>query len=394
MYDYIVIGAGLAGLYCSHRLIEKGFRVICFEKRYENGGRALEKKFCGTWVKLGGGVSDPTNTHLSALLNRLGVEKNWFKSQIHDDLMPSDFNMDDAVEKIKKKYAKVCKNLLPNRLNISVKDFLIEQFGEEFAQSYFRYTEFSDYLFQDINDYVLRYSIDDEFRIENDCYSFSYHILEKLLESEVIHEAITKIEKQKVGWLLNNQYLSKNVVVCTNAVHAKKVLGYSFLDQIGHVPFCRMYTNHPESLPFKYGVYKMDNEVDKYIKVNEHIMMSIYTDSDKAEFWKREYKEGRLCATLKEKFPDLPYFDDYIFVFWKYGIHYFKPNQNNRDDPTVMRKNWLLKHMNPEPGIYLAGEYISEKGGWVEGAISSVDLLLDQILFKKTSSKSLVQKLK
>jgi monoamine oxidase len=53
-YDAIVIGAGLSGLVCARRLVERGLRVLVVEARERVGGRLLTGEVAGRPVDLGG----------------------------------------------------------------------------------------------------------------------------------------------------------------------------------------------------------------------------------------------------------------------------------------------------------------------------------------------------
>ena len=119
------------------------------------------------------------------------------------------------------------------------------------------------------------------------------------------------------------------------------------------------------------------NEVKKIIKMGKNTLMAIYADSENALYWKNVMEKGELIETLTKKLPFLPAIKEYIFASWEIGVHYFKPEIDNNDNPEDMRKNWLKKNMNPDEGLYFAGEYFSEKQGFVEGAISSVDFLFE-----------------
>jgi hypothetical protein len=55
--------------------------------------------------------------------------------------------------------------------------------------------------------------------------------------------------------------------------------------------------------------------------------------------------------------------NDIIIYYWDVGIHYYKP--------MVSTLNKLMNDLyKPAPNIYVVGEMLSDKQGWVEGAIS------------------------
>lgn len=71
--DTIVIGAGLAGLTAARRLRDAGKRVVVLEARDRVGGRTQTVELAGDPVDLGGQWIGPTQDHVRALANELGV---------------------------------------------------------------------------------------------------------------------------------------------------------------------------------------------------------------------------------------------------------------------------------------------------------------------------------
>src|SRR5690606_27508938 len=122
-------------------------------------------KFRDTMVKLGGGICDKNSIHLSKLLDELNIKKNYVNDNIIDDSnIPYSFNMNNAIDKVKEKYYELYNENKFEILNMNVNEFLIKYFGESFTSMYYNYAVYSDFKFQDINDYILRYPIDDEYR--------------------------------------------------------------------------------------------------------------------------------------------------------------------------------------------------------------------------------------
>ena len=67
IYDYIIIGAGISGLYNAY-LLDKKYSVLVLEKNDYIGGRIKEVKFHNTIIKLGAGVSQGKNINVLNLL--------------------------------------------------------------------------------------------------------------------------------------------------------------------------------------------------------------------------------------------------------------------------------------------------------------------------------------
>jgi monoamine oxidase len=72
--DVAVVGAGLAGLTAARRLRQEGRSVVVLEARDRVGGRTLNHTFAdGTIVELGGQWVGPTQDHVLALADELGL---------------------------------------------------------------------------------------------------------------------------------------------------------------------------------------------------------------------------------------------------------------------------------------------------------------------------------
>ena len=378
IYDYAIIGCGFAGLYAAYVLEKRGYHTIAFEASKNLGGRAIEKEINNYKVKIGGGIVDFDNLELIKLVQSFGIKLNKMKQRIIDDYMNYDYDINESINLIKEKYFEI-----NQCLNMTVDEFLDHYFGLEFKNMYYKFSEFNDFKDQDINDYILRYKIEDNLRGEYECYSFSYSELADKMKRNIIYEKIISIEKNNGQIILNKNYKTKNVINCMTISEANKLYNYSFLNEIGSVPFCRIYTYHKEKLNIPNGIIILDNECKKMIKMNDFLVMSVYCDSENALYWKDKIENDEILETLKSKLNFLPPIEEYLLSYWFDGIHYFKPNIKNQD-ALNMRKYWLLDNMNPEPGIYFAGEYFSEKGGYVEGAISSVNFLMDNFIFIKS----------
>ena len=81
IYDYIVIGGGVAGLYANWKLNAQGKKGILLEKESEVGGRLLEVMFHGYQIKLGAGIMAEDNLHTLKLFKKLGLSYITFKSK-------------------------------------------------------------------------------------------------------------------------------------------------------------------------------------------------------------------------------------------------------------------------------------------------------------------------
>lgn len=73
--DVVVVGGGIAGLTAGRRLQEAGRSVVVLEARDRVGGRTLNDTIAGVTVEVGGQWVGPTQDHVNALIEELGLER-------------------------------------------------------------------------------------------------------------------------------------------------------------------------------------------------------------------------------------------------------------------------------------------------------------------------------
>ena len=76
IYDYIIIGGGISGIYSLYKLnkLHKNSKILLIEKENYLGGRILNKTFHNEKIKLGAGIAKDDNHHLLRLLKKLKIK--------------------------------------------------------------------------------------------------------------------------------------------------------------------------------------------------------------------------------------------------------------------------------------------------------------------------------
>lgn len=417
IYDYIIIGGGLAGLYAYERLKEKDFtlNILLLEKNNRIGGRMKEQEFHGTNIKLGGGIVDDNCYNMLKILKKYKINTNE-SDFIHIDTNLPKFDMNGMIASIKYRYfEETGKNIkitsiwpfsamtVPKkRLSLTVDEFLKKHYHEETIKLFYLYADYLDFPNQDINDFIMAYPIDDLKRVPMHICSFKFNdLLSKLSHKKniVLEYEVKNIKKVKCkpqsgyGELIeeevfsvNEQYYSRNIITATTVNCLKRLFKYEFLNEIKSVPFYRKYIYSDNLTDYPYGEIMAKNEIKKMIKFTDNVIMAVYCESDNAQFWYKVQEEEKnkpnlsnkiFLKLLKENNPKLEMnILDEIHQYWNEGIHYYTPN-------TMDREQWIISHMNPEPNVYVIGEMMGIKQGWMEAALESVVLLFDNHLNKK-----------
>ena len=105
IYDYIIIGGGISGLYSAYllnNLLNKEYNVLVLEKNNYIGGRIKDIKFHGKIIKLGAGISQEKNKNILNLLKKCKISYTIAKANKTIIGKKIDFNINYAITLIKK----------------------------------------------------------------------------------------------------------------------------------------------------------------------------------------------------------------------------------------------------------------------------------------------------
>ena len=132
------------------------------------------------------------------------------------------------------------------------------------------------------------------------------------------------------------------------------------------------------------GYIIVPGPLQKIIPMNENkgVYMIAYSDNENASFLKKYLedipKNREMFCDLLEKALGIPNksleliaIKDY---YWPIGTHYYTPLSNNYDS----REAFIHKAQNPENGILVVGEVVSDNQGWTNGALASVKAVLNK----------------
>ena len=107
--------------------------------------------------------------------------------------------------------------------------------------------------------------------------------------------------------------------------------------------------------------------------------MVSYSDGVNAKYWKTKTQIKKVETALKKLEHvfqnqnvklNITKIDDIEIGYWDEGVHYYKPVIGTSINKLINRLS------KPAKNIYVVGEIISKKQGWVEGAIESVNRII------------------
>jgi hypothetical protein len=379
-YDVVIIGGGIAGLYANYLLTKKKHKCIVLEKNSTVSGRVREHEFHGAMLKCGAGIIVPENKLVVKLLKKLGMKVEFSPAGIKDLVVPA-FDMGEAVKKVKKVYKTMTKKDL---LTLTAREILYKYFERDFADNFILHSEFEDYLDGSFEYLMKYYPISD---LDNKPFESMggqwTELVDKLsLPNVKTDYEVSTIEKKGNTFWVNGDIQAKQVIfaVTITALENIKCVGFKLpkiSDYVVSTPFSRVYAYYKDGYTMKDGYVNVGGMVDKVIKINKNIVMASYADGPKAVFWGgvKKLPLDDQKKILEEKLADVGFTfgkpDDIFTAFWTDGDHVIRPYGKYK---TI--DNLLDKLSKPCKGVYIIGEMLSKRPGYVEGALLSVERML------------------
>lgn len=408
IYDEIVIGAGVAGLYWVSKTKPTNYLVL--EKSNRIGGRIYNIEWNGSKISLGGGIIKASNNYTIELANEFGfnladgISKYEMIDWVKEDGDKSDKpNEDDfyilhtnLIKYLKKIYQTNKKVIDNDKINFEeFLDLYVELKISQLIKSNLLYKTYfnSDVgsVLYDEMDELLRTG-DFHFKyIKNGGYTL---LLDKLIDivgkkNIITNTNVIEIKKQSESYEIitdtNIIYRTKKIILATESVNN---IIYNFsnpettnkLNQLYQIVsgsnYIRIYSYHTNSHGLKYS-YKTSGLAGKVILINDNILMCSYTEELDAirlkKLLENKPKETQceiICDLLNKCSIPINKPDDIIIKFWNSGVHYNNPGYDKKI------KKSLISELKKEK-IIVIGECISDSHGWVNSALESVELVLN-----------------
>jgi len=363
IYDVIIIGGGMAGLYAAYSLQKKytstniinhtrcsicsmentakcansnvhrckKISILLLEKESQLGGRAGTEMFHGVPISIGAGIGRKHKDHLLIkLLHELNVQNHEFETsteyspalQKSKTLMKKQFSHLRSVFKdpiIQKQFK-----------NRSFSEFAKHILGQEEYSLFSQCAGYTDYENADIHDVLYDYGFDDN---TSSWTGVSLHwsdmiksLVKSIGKSNIKTDHLVskiKIMKEngqnpdpvhKFEILANQQVYKCNTVIMATTVDAVKRLlptpiNTDIYDQIHGQPFLRMYGKFTKSSSQILSQYLktqtvVQGPIHKIIPINQEkgIHMFVYTDNDGAKMLKRYTKNTEKNRQILSKY--------------------------------------------------------------------------------------------
>ena len=406
-YDIIIIGSGISGLYAAYNIqkMSPSTSFIILEK-YKNhwiGGRTNNDMFYGTQVVTGAGVGRKNKDKLLIqLLHEINIPHEEFT------FTPYYSTQIDKIVDIKKviQYLKGEYNKHKNRSHVTFKEFAKPILGDILYNDFLVSAGYTDYENEDAFDVIQNYGMDDNACCWKGLYINRKQLvitLHKKIGIDKIKTSMNVVSIKKTSenpclFLVETDkeiiFKSNKVIVATTIDSIKQIVPgasskYSIYNKIKGQNFLRLYGKFSkksseimkESVK---GYTIVPGPLQKIIPMDasKGVYMIAYSDNAQATFFKKYLEDtplnrNALCDLLEKalgiptKSLELIAIKDY---YWSIGTHYYMP----LPDKYKNREEFINMAQNPEKGILVVGEVVSNNQGWTNGALSSVKTVLDK----------------
>jgi hypothetical protein len=379
MKPIVIVGAGIAGLLCSYRLLQKGYPIILIEKYLIEGGA---------------GVVRDDEDMIIDLMDELDVEYKFWNSGtaiVYNNGEKSEILDYDYVS-ILDKICKDSANSLSFQYVVDHADIQpLEKVGVLIGTSYSE-------LFTTNSENVCSENDWNEFLVPNPEIQFGkpvrgWKALVQALKDKIDSlggKVYVDCPVKEIGndYVIASKFKEKiyysNVIITTPLHFLQRIKMTSLLNQwyqyanahIQETNYLRVYSYFDR--PFEITKKICTNlPLRRIIPINEHLIMTVYTDGpDATAIYKMHNDEQKLSRYIEEQLEILlerkvPKIKKNWSIFWNKGISSWKPSKN-----PISEMLQVIQH--PAPNIFFCGDTYSEHPGWIEGAMESVNSVLEK----------------
>ncbi len=365
MFDVIIIGTGISGLYTGFKLKNKHILLI----GRDIGGRSNSASFHSVNVPIGAGIGrKQKDVLLAGLMTELHIPIHEFV--IHENYIG--FQPLDIFSVLKKKPKK----------GETFREYGHRTLGDRY-ETFLETAGYRDYENEDAKEVIESYGMEDNvpgwtgFSVP--WKTLVQKLVDKIGRQCIRKENVVSIKRRDHGFSVfteNNEYQSSSIVLATTVDTVRKLLKDPIYKGIQGQPFIRIYgkfnSDSTEILKSVNTTTLVKGPLQKIIPMKKGVFMIAYADNRNAMYL-HKYSENtlenrkKLEKLLEEALQISPLkLLDVKSFFWKIGTHYYCPSH-------LPRSQFIYEAQHPAPNILVVGEMVATNQGWVEGALESVE---------------------
>ncbi len=398
--DYVILGAGISGLYLGVELLKKAKKVLLIEKLDRIGGRIYSKKYKETTYESGAGRFSDTHFRLLDLIERYGLMDRMIpleetKTKIFDNKEKYSNDIRALMERLFEKQKDFSREQL---IQWTTFEFLNEVLGKEQTKHFiYLYGYRGEILYGNALCGLQMFQLDYE---TNSFYSLAGGLQQIIdnLKKEFLQKGGILLMQKKVTNIFHDQLrdrilldVNNNIVECKKLILAippheiinLKPKNEHILEATsGLVPvkLLRIYYFYDEPNETIRDLKKIitDLDINFIIPISDKAIMISYSDTGIAQDWYTLYYSNR--ELFKQKMMDEFYHctsialknpDKITLEYWEKGVHVWAPGVDFEEN--------YKSRINPIKNIYLANEAFSKHQGWMESSLEVADDILEML---------------
>lgn len=406
VYDIIIIGAGLAGLYAAYNIKRlypnKTFIILESNKKDYIGGRIGNDTFYGEEIVIGAGIGrKKSDKLLTQLLCDLNVKYGEFVVRMnYSKEMGNVVDIKKHVSLLRGAYNKTYSGQ-------TFKQFATKILGKKLYTDFVSSTGYTDYENEDVYETLYHYQMEDTVPGWTGLHLNWSDLVDKLCSKIGKRNIMTSVKVDKLTKTGDGDgysdgcievsandnrafFTGKQVIIASRINTIQKLLPQCpIYKEIGGQPFIYIYAKFDvASSSIMKEVVKtytiVPGPLQKIIPMSNGVYMIAYADNKNAELISdykentkanRDYFENELevCLGLQENTLHIIAIKDY---YWPVGTHYYKPMKHHESRVKFIKE---AQHPDKHDDILVIGEVVSRKQGWTEGALESVHSILKSI---------------
>jgi hypothetical protein len=398
IYDYIVVGGGISGLFLTYKLSDTGKSILLVESTNRLGGRLLTKQEKGVQFELGAARISSKHTKVLSLIKECDLSDKLIKlpDKINYKIKGPKINFYSLIDELTEGSKLYTKKYLQS---INLLQLCYDILGQEksaLLQNKLGY----DSEFEKLNAHMAIKTFKKDLFSSND-YFVLQHGFSSLVDS--LHEYIKTKSNVKLLFDTRVDDIGKNyiqidkqkryggtILCCLPTQALQKIPKFNSIKEVSSVspiPLIRIYAKYPKDKSGKVWFHNLKRTItDSYIRhiipidYNNGLIMISYTDGMYADMWSNLTKLGnrilieKLHSEVSKVLGITPPKPEFItYHYWSGGVHMWKPGQN------IMETYNKIKKPFSNEKIYIVNEAYSLHQCWVEGSLDMCYDILDAL---------------
>jgi len=371
-YDVVIIGGGIAGLYTAYLLSKTNKSFLLIERDSQLGGRIKMDEINDVDIPTGAAyLRWDKDKSLIKLINDLDIKISPYELKMDKTFQESD------IDKIFKKLKNNIKDYSRDKINF--KKYATEVLGKEDYQNLINMMGYSDFEKADFEDTVMNYGLDDNVSgnemVNIDCNKLISKLVKSIGNKRIVlNKEVKDIKSINNSFIIDcgDKITCKKVIVATQISSVKKLIKKDIYKEIESQEFIKIFAK-VDGLESVKNYTIVDSPLRKVIPVKNDVYCIAFSDNKDAIYLNNQ-NNSQIEKLLKVNF-DIKGISNMKKFFWEEGTHYYKPLSNDWKS----RKEFIKNAQRPDKNIFVVGECVAQKQGWVNGALETVDSVIDEI---------------